>query len=318
MKSAESLMARLGGNMAESMAPANGAPVAPVPGVLHGEAGKYKGAARLKDALSIKVDQIIPDPDQPRKDFDPERLAELAASLKARGQLQPIRVRWDQAAGRWVIIAGERRYRAAIMAGLPTLVCIEATGQQAPEDVLEDQLVENCLRTDLLPIEQAQAFRALMDRRGWSYRQLGAALHLSSSHITKVLALLDLPEDLQARVTTGELAPSVAYEVSRLESPEQQRAVAARVVDEGLTRSEATEAVRQVASRSKGQGGKPRVKSKGKPDRLPAEIKHRGGGGCRVVVQTTAKTATGDVVAALRELADRLEREAGAEAQEAA
>jgi ParB family chromosome partitioning protein len=314
VKAADSLMARLGSNMAESMAPANGAPVAPIPGVLHGGAEKYKGASRIKDALAIKVEQIIPDPDQPRKEFDPDSLAELAASLKARGQLQPVRVRYSQEAGRWVIIAGERRYRAAIMAGLPTLVCIESTREQTSDDILEDQLVENCIREDLKPIEQAHAFRALMDRRGWSYRQLGATLNLSSAHITRVMALLDLPAAVQEQVEQGTLAPATAYELSKVEDPEAQRALVERVVSKGMNRAEVVEAVRR-ASKPKGRAG---AKAKGKPSRLPAEMKFRNPNGVRLVVHTAARHTSVEVVAALREAADRLESETAAETQDAA
>ncbi|HMB08623.1 MAG TPA: ParB/RepB/Spo0J family partition protein, partial [Isosphaeraceae bacterium] len=157
MKAADQLMARLGGNMAESMGPANGPAVVPSAAVLHGGAEKYKGAARIKDALAIKLEQIAPDPNQPRKEFDAESLEELAASLKARGQLQPIRVRWDESLIKWIIISGERRYRAAVLAGLPSLTCIETTRPLTEEDLLEDQLVENALRQDLKPIEQARA-----------------------------------------------------------------------------------------------------------------------------------------------------------------
>lgn len=316
MKATESLMARLGSNMAESMAPANGAPVAPVPGAVPGGTEKYKGAARLKDALVIRLEQIVPDPNQPRKEFDQDQLAELAESLKARGQLQPIRVRWDQDAARWVIISGERRYRAAALAGLPTLVCVEATRPLTADDILEDQLVENCLRSDLKPIEQAQSFKALIARRGWSYRQLGTALNLSSAHITRVMALLELPDDLQARVTDGELAPSVAYEVSRLDDPDAQREVAARVVAEGLNRSEAAEVVRK-ATKSKGRGSS-KGKVKGKPERLPAEMKHRGSSGSRVVVHTTAKLTIAEVVSDLEEFVTRLRAEMETRAQDAA
>src|SRR6185312_3212783 len=104
-------------------------------------------------------------PEQPRKDFEPQALADLAASLKDRGQLQPIRVRWDEGSGRWLIVAGERRWRAAQMAGMTAMLCVEAKGAQTPDDILEDQLVENCLRADLAPLEQARAFKALVDRR---------------------------------------------------------------------------------------------------------------------------------------------------------
>ena len=118
--------------------------------------------------------------------------------------------------------------------------------------------MENALREDLKPIEQAHAFRALIDRRGWSYRQLGEALHIAPSSIARALALLDLPGDLQGRVTAGELAPSVAYEVSRLEDPDRQREVADQVVKQNLSRAEAVAAVRRAAGphgQGEGQGG---------------------------------------------------------------
>jgi ParB family chromosome partitioning protein len=262
MKSADDLRARLGGNMRESMGSTRpaGTPAAPTsPGSFHGETAKYQGAARVRDALAIEVDRLTPDPDQPRKEFDPEALADLAASLKARGQLQPIRVRYDEPMNRWIIIAGERRYRAALLACLPTLMCVEARGSQSPDEILEDQLVENCLREDLKPIEQARAFKALIDRRGWTYRQLGESLRIAPASITRALALLDLPRDVADQVEAGTLAPSVAYEVARIGDAEVQRDVAARIVAERMTRDEATAEVRRSAGRSKGRSaGKPR------------------------------------------------------------
>jgi ParB family transcriptional regulator, chromosome partitioning protein len=265
MKSADDLKARLGAHMKESMGgarPAGAAGPLPPPGAFHGETARGQGVARIKDALAIELDRIAPDPDQPRKEFEPESLAELAASLKARGQLQPIRVRWDEGSARWVIIAGERRYRAALLAGLPTLACIEAKGPLSPEDILEDQLVENCLRQDLRPIEQARAFRALIERRGCSYRQLGESLSLAPASIARALALLDLPAEVQGRVEAGELAPSVAYEVSRLDDPGAQREVAGRIVAEDLNRTEAIEAVKEAAGRSSGAKGRGASKAK--------------------------------------------------------
>jgi ParB family transcriptional regulator, chromosome partitioning protein len=269
MKAADRISERLGAYIDESMGAArpagagDGAGEAfPTPGasVVHGGPDKYQGAARIKDALAIEVERIVPDPNQPRKDFDQDALAELAASLKARGQLQPIRVRWDEGLGKWIVIAGERRYRAALQAGLSTLACIEAKGPLTEDDTLEDQLVENCLREDLKPIEQAKAFKALLQRRRYSYRQLAESLHISHQAIVRALALLDLPEDIQGRVEAGELAPSVAYEVSRLEDSDQQREVAARVVEEELNRAEATEVVRRAA----GKSAKPKGRGAGK------------------------------------------------------
>jgi ParB family chromosome partitioning protein len=257
MKAADALAARLAGNMMESMGAASaGAPIPPPNAMLHGGAAKYRGASRLKDALSIRLDEITPDPNQPRKEFDPAELNDLAESLKARGQLQPVRVRWDDAMGRWILIAGERRYRAALLAGLTSLVCIDSARPQSDEDILEDQLVENCLRSDLRPVEQARAFRLLMDRRGWSYRQLGATLHLSSAHITRSMALLSLPEDLQEQVDAGTIPASAAAEVAKVEDDGARREIVGKIASGELTRDETVKAVRQ-ANGSKGRGGKP-------------------------------------------------------------
>ncbi len=253
----EQLRSRIGGNMLESIGAGGGTASIPA---LPDSGGKYRGTSALRKAISIPLDKLMPDPDQPRQEFDPDGLDQLAASLKARGQLQPIRVRWDEGLGKWVVIAGERRYRAALQAGLPTLACIEAKGPLTEDDTLEDQLVENCLREDLKPIEQAKAFKALLQRRGYSYRQLAESLHISHQAIVRALALLDLPEDIQGRVEAGELAPSVAYEVSRLEDSDQQREVAARVVEEELNRAEATEVVRRAA----GKSAKPKGRGAGK------------------------------------------------------
>jgi ParB family chromosome partitioning protein len=259
MKASRDLIDRFGSNMRESMVSDGRSGAGPA---LPQEApAKLRGTARLRDALRIDIDRIVPDPNQPRKEFDPDELADLAESLRSRGQLQPIRVRWETALERWVIVVGERRYRAAAQAGLTSLVCIEAPGPATPEDVLEDQLVENALRSDLKPIEQAHAYRILLTRRGWSHRQLAEALRISPGSVAKALALLDLPEAVQAQVERGALPPATAYEVSKLDDPGQQEALAERVVAEGLTVTEAAEAVKRVSSRSakaKGRGDRPR------------------------------------------------------------
>jgi ParB family transcriptional regulator, chromosome partitioning protein len=250
MKAADSLRARLGDHAKESMGigrePATAAQ-APLPSAAPpAGAAKYRGIAEHRKSLVIPVDRLVPDPDQPRKEFDTEDLGRLAASLKARGQLQPIRVRWDEAASRWVVVAGERRYRAAIEAGLPTLLCVEASADQSADDRLEDQLTENCIREDLKPVEQAHAFKALLDRKGWSYRELADHLHVSAGGIAQALALLRLPVPVQERVDAGALAPTVAYEIARVPDPEAQAELAARVEARGMNRREATEAARRV------------------------------------------------------------------------
>lgn len=312
MKNADTLKARFGANIRESMGGRATEAAGPLPSAsaFHGETSKYQGANRVKDALAIEVDRIVPDPDQPRKEFDSESLEDLAASLKTRGQLQPIRVRWEESMGKWVVIAGERRYRAARLAGLATLICVEAKGSLSAEDILEDQLVENCLREDLKPIEQAHAFKALIDRRGWSQRELAEHLHVGLASVNRALALLDLPTEIQDRVESGALAPSVAYEVSRLDDMEVQRQVAEQIVSERLNREEATEVVRRASpaggsgrSASKGRGGK----AKGQPKVTSRTI--RTDTGPRITVEHRRGLDTVLILAALREAVARLETE---------
>jgi ParB family chromosome partitioning protein len=124
MSRIDKFTAKLGGNIRESMGAASTGAGGPLPSPAVGPA-QYQGITRPKEALTIPIGRIIPDPDQPRKEFEEGLLDDLAASMKARGQLQPIRVRWSQESDRWVIIAGERRYRAAVKAGLPSLLCVE-------------------------------------------------------------------------------------------------------------------------------------------------------------------------------------------------
>jgi ParB family transcriptional regulator, chromosome partitioning protein len=243
MKSAEDLKARLGRNMAESMGDTTAGPGV-LPAGFATPSGRYAGCTRIKDALAIEIGRIVPDPSQPRKEFDEEGLRELGASLKERGQLQPARVRWDDSLEKWVLIAGERRYRAAILAGLPTLACVEARSGQTRDEILTDQLVENCLREDLKPIEQASAYKALMDRRGWSYRELAEFLHISKGTISKALSLLTLPGPVRELVDEGTLSPHTAYEVSRLGEASEQVAMAEQIVEEKLTAEDAARAVK--------------------------------------------------------------------------
>jgi ParB family transcriptional regulator, chromosome partitioning protein len=307
MSGIERFTSRLGGNIRESMGAAGstgaGGPL-PTAATAAGPS-QYHGVTRPKDALTIPLDRIVPDADQPRKEFDEGPLAELAASLKTRGQLQPIRVRWSPQVDRWVIVAGERRYRAALMAGLASLVCVEAKGTMTPEEILEEQLIENALREDLKPIEQARAYKALVDRRGCSYRQLAESLNISHMAITRALNLLTLPAAVQERVESGQLAPSVAYEVSKLEDPAAQAEVAARVVAEGLSRAETVEAVRRATpSSSKGRGA-----IKARPRRPTVRtIKTTA---AKVTVEFKKAVDPAEVLAAMEEATARLRAELG-------
>jgi ParB family chromosome partitioning protein len=193
----------------------------------------------------ILLENLGPDRNQPRKTFSAQAIEEMAGSLKADGQLQPILVRWSDEEGKWVIVAGERRYRAALKAGMESLLCQIEESEMSKEDVLIKQLVENCLRENLRPIEQARAFKTLMDVKGWNGKRLARRLNIAPSAVSQALSLLELPSDIQEKVGKGEVSPSVAYEVTKLSDAKEQREVVEKVVTGKLSRKEVRETVKE-------------------------------------------------------------------------
>jgi len=264
-KASEALQRRFGQNLSESLGvrhSATGAvpPLPRSPGEpFPRESGPDDGRTRARDAGHMELARIVPDPDQPRKEFTDEAIERLSASLLKHGQLMPIRVRWNPGLAKWVVISGERRYRAAVRAGLTTVACTFAEDGLTSGEILQEQIVENLLREDLKPIEQARAYRQLMDLHNWTAKELAGELQVSQGAISKSLSLLTLPEELQAQVDQGVLPATTAYEVAKVADPIAQRAVARRVVDEHLTRDDATAAVRAVSAKP-AQVREPRAK----------------------------------------------------------
>jgi ParB family chromosome partitioning protein len=247
MRVADKLKKVFGGNLNESLGvrgPVPGeAAAAPSPAAIPATSPD-DGRTRARDAGHMEIERIVPDPNQPRKEFTKDSIDRLAASIKERGQLLPLRVRWNQELGKWVIVSGERRYRAALQAGLKTVSCIFIDRELTEAECLQEQLVENALREDLRPSEQAKAYKSLSDMNGWSANELADALHVSKSAVIKALALLKLPEDIQRQVDSGEIPATAAYEVARLDGEEEQRELAERIISEKLTRDATVEAVR--------------------------------------------------------------------------
>ena len=256
MKAVEKLKASLGANIQESMGSVllDGAGEEAPAGLAANPLDRYQGLQRVKGAFQIPPDRLAPDPNQPRKEFAPESLEQLAQSMKERGQLQPIRVRWDATLEWWVIIAGERRWRAAVSAGLPTVTAVEASGPLTDEEILEEQLIENCLREDLKPIEQANAYQTLLTGRGLSQRQLAERLRISQATIARSLAMLSLPDEIQASVECGELAPNAAYQLSKIADPAEQQQLARASIEGRLKRDDLNERTRTPRPAA---GGKP-------------------------------------------------------------
>ncbi len=179
----------------------------------------------------IDIDLIEPNPDQPREDFDERQLAELVSSIKAEGVLQPIIVR--QIGDRYQIIAGERRWRAAVKAGL---MSIPATIREAADaDILKIALIENLLRQDLNPIEEANAYKVLIDRHDLTQETVARYVGKDRSTIANTLRLLALPSAIQTHVSRGTLSMGHARALLSVQDPSAQLDLCRRVVDEELS-----------------------------------------------------------------------------------
>lgn len=190
----------------------------------------------------LPIEKIIANPDQPRRNFAPESLQELADSIKARGILQPLIVRpHPDDSGLYQIVAGERRWRAAQLAQqheVPVLI-----RELSDTEVLEVAIIENIQRADLNAIEEAYAYRQLMDRFGHTQEKLAEALNKSRSHIANLLRLLSLPDDVQTWVKEGKLTAGHARAVITAPNPAD---LARKVIDRNLS-------VRETENLAKGR-----------------------------------------------------------------
>jgi ParB family chromosome partitioning protein len=186
----------------------------------------------------LELDLIDPGSEQPRMRFDEEALERLAVSIREHGVVQPVLVR--RKGGRYELIAGERRWRAAQRAGLSTIPVI--VKEVADSDLLEIALTENVQREDLNPIEEAQAYQKLIERVGLTQEALASRFGRDRSYITNYLRLLRLPDDLQRLVEDGRLSTGHARTVLGLPHIDQQRRVARHVLEKGLS-VRATEAL---------------------------------------------------------------------------
>lgn len=219
MSKAQKLLERAGSRLSDAMQPVSSSPqAAPAPTVAN---AKAKGLVRDKRAWEIEITQIIRDPNQPRTAFPDEEIERLSHSIKTHGLLEPINVRWSDADSRYIIIAGERRWRACQLAGITSMACIVVEKEMDQGELLSLQLTENCLREDLNPIEQAMAFKEVMDHKGWSQRDTADHLSISQSHVSKTLTLLKLIPRLRERVANKLMSPSAAYDACRLDEDAQ-------------------------------------------------------------------------------------------------
>lgn len=201
------------------------------------------GGDRSPGVRTVAVSELEPHPEQPRRHFDEDALDELARSIEERGMIQPIVVRPHR--GGYQIVAGERRWRAAQRARLHTVPVIIRDFDEA--ETLEIALVENIQREDLNAIEEAEAYRKLIDRFGHSQEALSRIVHKSRSHIANLLRLLDLPAVVRGLLAEGKLSMGQARALITAPDPE---ALAQQVIDRGLSVRE-TERLAQGARPAK-------------------------------------------------------------------
>ncbi len=268
--------------------------------------GRGGGGDSPAGIIEVAVERLHPNPEQPRKQFNETALKELAASIETQGVLQPILA--EQAEdGDYHIIAGERRYRAARIAGLPEVpVLVRRFSQQ---EKLEIALIENLHREDLNPIEQAAALKSLQDSAGLTQDELAKRLGMNRSSVANSMRLLKLPEELQEALRSGRLSAGHARALLALKTHDEQLAIYRRVVSEGLS-------VRQVellasgdASGGNGAGaGAPgthrdRTAADGaRGDRAQSDREHRGAAGD----DRTGAAGPGGKTVELQEIEQRL------------
>jgi len=180
-----------------------------------------------QDAYEIALDHLEPDPQQPRKLFDEAELENLAASIRENGVVQPILVYRAEHPDRYRIIAGERRYRAAILAGKTTMPCLEMSPDFDRGLIDQLQLVENIQRADLHPIEAAEAIEAYIARHELSQREAARRLGKPLSFVAELLAIRKIPSMLTARDGVALLPKQVLVEIGRASTSEQPRLVEA-------------------------------------------------------------------------------------------
>ena len=179
-------------------------------------------------AVRIKISEIEPNRDQPRKEFDSEALSELADSISQHGVLQPLLLR-PLLTGGYRIVAGERRWRAARMAGLTEVPAIIREMSDAEEMLFA--LIENLQREDLTPLEEARGYRTLIEAQDFTQEEVSKAVGKSRPAITNALRLLNLPEDIQGMLERGEITAGHARTLLSFKSQEDMRLGAQKAKD---------------------------------------------------------------------------------------
>ncbi len=205
------------------------------------------GAQVKENVLLLDMNDIRPNAEQPRKEFETEKLEQLAESIKAHGVLQPILVKKD--GDFYMIIAGERRYRAALKAGLKEIPSI--VRDMNDSELLQTALIENIQREDLNEMETAAAYRELIDRFGMTQDAVAAGVGKSRAAVANTLRLLNLPENVKKMVKSGKLSAGQARTVLSLDNEKERSDFAELIAKKAMTVREAEKAVKTFAADSR-------------------------------------------------------------------
>jgi ParB family transcriptional regulator, chromosome partitioning protein len=246
-------------------------------------------ATASEETNEIAIELIDPSALQPRSVFDDRKLDELARSIRVNGVVQPVLLR--RKGNRFELIAGERRWRAAAIAGL---IKIPAVVRNVSDDkLLEIALIENIQREDLNPIEEARAYKKLIETLGLTQETVGERVGRDRSYVTNYLRLLRLPEDLQDLLQVGRISTGHARALLGVDQPDTQRRIARRIIEQGLS----VRAVEQLVRLAGVKTGQPVMKTpakaqeRGDPNIRAAESKLRRHFGTKVrIVQTNSSS----------------------------
>ena len=195
----------------------------------------------------IPLEQIIPNPNQPRKDFSTDKLMEMAETIKTYGVIQPVLVKKEK--DKYILVAGERRYKAAQFAGLKAIPAI--IKDYSSEELTEIALVENLQREDLNPIEEAEAYKRLLDEFGLIQEELAKRIGRSRSSIANALRLLTFDDEIKKYLIEGKITSGQARPLLSMENREQQGELALKIINDNLTARQIENLVKNLKRKRK-------------------------------------------------------------------
>lgn len=275
-------------------------------GLSHKRMASY---VELKNYGWIDPADVIPDPNRAPRERDSFRIEELGTDIAARGQLEPIRVCWSPSDDRYIIVSGLRRWKAIVAAGITKVYCIFIEEYLSSREIALERLVDALHTEQPDQLEVAELISSVMDEHQWSVNQVAKAMKVSAPTISRYLSLVNLPAGVKDSVQQGQIAPSVAYEISKLAHTQDQVAIAEAVVEKSLTRNE-------VIGMIDSQGAPRKQKAS---DRKPAKKTHaakriyRAANGCTVTVTSRRRLSEEQIIEACQAMIDHVRRQNDAE-----